>query len=84
MLTHAEIVEILNRDVYSADARLADAREVVDAIIAEVPGGLPHPDGQHRITNALNEQNKAREALKRAVQRSCEFTLNGVIPEDLK
>jgi hypothetical protein len=57
MLSRAEIVEILNREVYSADA------------------GFAH---------ALKEQNKAREALKRAVQRNCEFTLNGVIPEDLQ
>jgi hypothetical protein len=84
MLSQAEIIEILNREVYSADATLADARQVVDAIITEVPGGLPHPDGQHRIANALKVQNKAREALKRAVQRNCAFTLNGVIQEDLK
>lgn len=84
MLSQTEIVEILNREVYSADARLTDARQVVDAILTEVPGGLPHPDGQRRIADALKEQNKAREALKRAVQRNCEFTLNGVIPEDLK
>lgn len=83
MLTHAEIVQILNQEVYAADAKLVEARQVVDAIIAESPSGLPRPDGQHRITKALAVQNKAREALKRAVQRNCEFTLNGVVPQDL-
>jgi hypothetical protein len=45
MRTHAEIVEILNQDVYSAQARLKAARTVVDAIITDWSGTLPQPDG---------------------------------------
>jgi hypothetical protein len=84
MLTHGEIARILNRELDTASERLEDARANVGAIIAEVPGMLPQPDGLHRITNAMEEQNKARESLVTAVKRSCEFTVNGIIPEDLE
>lgn len=84
MLTHGEIVRILNRELDAASERLVEARANVGAIIAEVPGTLPQPDGLHRISNAMEEQNKAREALLIAVKRSCEFTVNGIIPEDLE
>ena len=84
MLTRAEIVEILKREVYAADARLRDARWKVDAILADIPGVLPQADGNERITMAINEQRKAREALKLAVSRNLGFTLDGIVPEDLK
>jgi len=82
--TRAEIIEFLNREVNSATARLAEARQNVDGIIDEVPGGLPQPDGLHRISNAVRERNKAREALKLAVERNYNFALYRIIPEDLK
>jgi len=84
MLTHGEIARILNRDLDAASERLENARATVGTIIAEVPGMLPQPDGLHRITKAIEEQNKAREALLVAVKRSCEFTVNGIIPENLE
>ncbi|MGA2712480.1 MAG: hypothetical protein ABSG41_05170 [Bryobacteraceae bacterium] len=84
MLTPAEISEILNREVRSAQARLAEARANIDSIIAEVPGMLPHPDGQYRLTIAVKEHVKAREALEQALERNTAFMFNGIIPEDLK
>jgi len=82
MLTHAEIVEILNREVRSAEARLRDARQYVDAIKGEA--SLPQQDVNLRIANAIKEHAKARDALQRAVKRNVAFTLNGIIPEDLR
>jgi hypothetical protein len=84
MLSHAEIIEILNRDVYSASERLTKARQKVDSIISEVPGELPQPDGQHRIMNASKEHTKAMRVLEVALKRHSGFTLNGIIPEELK
>ena len=84
VLTQAEISEILNREVRSAQARLAEARAKIDTIIAEGPGMLPHPDGECRLTIAVQEHVKAREALERALERNTAFMFNGVIPEDLK
>ena len=84
MLTHVEIAEFLNSQVHDADRRLTEARLKVDSIISEVPGALPHPDGTHRIATAIGERNSAREALLRAVKRSCDFTLYGIVPEELK
>jgi hypothetical protein len=83
MLTHAEISEILNGEVRSAQARLAQARAGIDSIISEVPDILPHPDGQYRLTTAVKEHVKAREVLERALERNTAFMFNGIIPEDL-
>jgi|HubBroStandDraft_3_1064219.scaffolds.fasta_scaffold690256_2 hypothetical protein len=79
-----KIIEILNQEVNSATARLTEASRKVDVIIDEVPGGLPQPDGLHRIDKAISERNKAREALKLALKRNCDFALYRIIPEDLK
>ena len=84
MLTHAEITEVLNREVRYADCRLTKARLRVDSIISEVPGALPQPDGNHRINLAISERNSAREGLLQAVKRSCAFTLYGIVPEELE
>lgn len=83
MPTHAEITEFLNRQMHDADCRLKEARLRVESIIAEVPGALPHPDGTHRIAIAIKERDSAREALQCAVKRSCDFTLYGIIPDEL-
>jgi hypothetical protein len=84
MPTRTEITEILNREVNDANLRLREAHRAVDAIISETPGILPHPDGQYRIQNAIRHQASAREALQRAVNRNCDFTLNGIVPGDLE
>lgn len=84
MHSHKEIIEILNRDVNSASERLAEARRRVDAIISEVPGELPQPEGQHRIMNASREHTKAMRVLEVALERHSGFTLNEIMPEDLK
>jgi hypothetical protein len=78
-----EITELLNREVSYANSRLTQARLRVDSIISEVPGALPQPDGNHRITIAVRERDSAREALLRAVKRTCNFTLYGIVPDDL-
>ena len=84
MLTHAEITEILKREVYAADERLRDASGKVDSILAEVPNSVQQPDGNYRVTKAMKEQASAREALAKAVKRNCDFTLKGIVPENLK
>lgn len=82
--SRVEIIEILTREVNSATARLTEASRKVDAIIGQIPGGLPQPDGVHRIEEAIRERNKARDALKLAIKRNCDFALYRIIPEDLR
>ena len=84
MLTRPEIADILKREVYAADARYKDARQILNTIISDVPGTIPHPDGTHRPSNAVKEEINAREALDRATKRNYDFTVNGIIPKDLR
>jgi len=84
MITHEEIAEILNREVRLGEARLSSARWVLDMIIAEVPAISPPPDGQYRLTKAIQEHIAARQALEAALERNKAFTLWGIVPDDLK
>jgi hypothetical protein len=84
MLTHAEAARILNQECASANAALQEARQLVDAILTEVPNVLPQPDGLHRATHAIEREKIAAAAYKWALQRSYEFAVSGIVPEDLK
>ena len=84
LLQRANIVGTLNRDVQAADARYKCAHQIVDAILSEVPGAFPPPDGAPRLSKAITEESKAREAVHRATKRQYDFTFSGIVPEDLK
>jgi hypothetical protein len=84
MPTHEEIVEMLNREVKSASRRLAEARRVFDALIADVSGELPYLVQEFRTADAAWEHRQAREALQLAITRHSDFMLDGIIPEDLE
>jgi len=52
--------------------------------MAEVPSGLPHPDGTHRIRLASREYSGALAEAVSAMTRLNEFLVSGTIPPDLK
>jgi len=53
-------------------------------MLAEISGGLPHPDGAQRIHSISQELSKARKNVARAHSRLTDFLDTGTIPEDLK
>src|SRR5579863_601264 len=80
-----EIVRaILIQDVVEATTRAHAASEAFSAVLADVPSGLPHPDGRQRIYDISRELSAAREQRMRAHKRLNEFLKSGTIPEDLK
>lgn len=78
------IFEILRAEVDRASQEYAKAKQNFWHISADVPTGLPHPDGRQRIENASHAQTSAMIAYTRALRRFNEFLLNGTIPEDLR
>jgi hypothetical protein len=84
MHTHAEIVEILNGEVYSATTRLVGARHAFDALLADASGEVLYFDQRFKIMDAAWEHQQARKALRLATTRNSEFTFNGTVPEDVK
>jgi hypothetical protein len=75
---------ILIRDVKEATERTHAASDAFEAIVADVPSGLPHPDGTQRIHNASRKLSTARQEMMRAHERLHDFLSHGIIPEDLK
>jgi hypothetical protein len=55
-----------------------------NAVVRDIPSGLPHPDGTQRIHNLSRELAEAREKLAAAIRRLNDFVSYEVVPEDLK
>jgi hypothetical protein len=70
--------------------KVAEARKLTDeaaklfsAVITDVPSGMPHPDGTHRIQNASRQLAAARQELMKAHTRLNDFLNSGAVPEDI-
>jgi len=75
---------VVQHDVTEATERAHVASDAFEAIVANVPSGLPHPDGTQRILNASRTLSAARQEMMRAHGRLHDFLTRGTIPEDLK
>lgn len=52
--------------------------------MAEIPSGLPQPDGSLRIQNASRALHSARGEVMKAHSRLNDFLTHKIVPEDLK
>jgi len=82
--TERQVRTILAHDLAEATVRAHTASEAFEAIMADVPSALPHPDGAQRIHNASRELSAARKEMMNAHARLNAFLGRGIIPEDLK
>jgi hypothetical protein len=67
-----------------ATARSHAASEAFNAVMADVPSALPHPDGTQRSHNISRELSAARKEMMKAHGALNDFLSQGIIPEDLK
>ena len=77
-------LRLLRSDVESARQKLREASAVFDAIVSEIPSGLPHPDGSQRIFNSSRELTMARRNVMAALDRLNALVLRNTMPDDLK
>jgi hypothetical protein len=82
--TDQQIRSTLLQDILELTARVNEANREFEAIIGQVPSGLPHPDGVQRIKNASNKLSTARKELMKAHRRLDDHFGSEIIPEDLK
>jgi hypothetical protein len=78
-----QIRKVLQNELEAAQQRRVAASEQFTQIMAEVPSGLPHPDGTHRIRLASREYSGALAEAATAMARLNEFLIRGTIPPDL-
>lgn len=79
-----EVLNVLKQDLQAAAERSKAATAAFDAVMNEIPSGIPHPDGTRRIHNASREVTVARMEMLRAHHRLNDFLNAGVVPDDLK
>jgi hypothetical protein len=84
MLSRSEVTEILRAELEEATRQHEEAKRNFWRISADVPSGLPHPDGTRRIQNAARVQTGSMTALAMTLRRFNAFLIDGTVPEDLK
>ena len=85
METEPERIRKILRDALDTALLERDtASEAFDAVLREIPSGLPKPGGVQQIKNASSALSVAREKMSVAMIRLREFENRGIVPEDLK
>ena len=79
-----DVRTILFQNLTEATLRAESASENFRAVMGEVPGTTPHPDGVQKIHNASHEMSNARDELMKAHHRLNSFIETGIVPDDLK
>jgi hypothetical protein len=78
------IVEILRAEVERTHAEYDRVKQDFRLVSADIPSGLPHPDGMQRIRNASRAQLAAIAAFEAALKRFNGFLVSGTVPQDLE
>ena len=78
-----EIGNLLKAQLDKARAAHLAASARFDLLIRETPAGLPHPDGTLRIQQAGSDTRTALQQYMSALKRFSDFTVSGIVPEDL-
>jgi hypothetical protein len=78
-----QIVSVLKQDLQAAAERARAATAAFDAVMGDIPSGIPRPDGTQRIHNASRMVSQARVELMKAHNRLNDYLGRGIVPEDL-
>jgi anti-sigma-K factor RskA len=76
-----QIEAILAQDVERAETVWRWEQNRFAAVVAEIPSGLPHPDGMTRIKVAGERHNRALQDYRKALNEFNAFTIGGIIPD---
>lgn len=84
MRTREEIEHVLFDDLDRTKIAHEKTRKAFNAVLADIPSGVPAPDGTLRITNAAKANTLAMNAYARALREFNKFIIDGAIPARLK
>ena len=79
-----ELSRILLQEVLETTARAGTASDALNAIMSDIPSGIPYPDSTLRIREASRELSTARKQMMTAHSRLDDVLSRGRIPNDLK
>lgn len=83
-ISREDVERALRDELAIARDEFRRAVQAFEAVIGDIPSGLPHPDGVQRMHNVSREHSAARDRLVSAIKRMNEFFLDETVPEDSK
>lgn len=79
-----EVELLLRAQLNSARDEFEAKKKIFGQVVAEVPSGLPHPDGATAVQIAGQQYRHALEAFDVALKRFTQFVVSGTVPDDLR
>lgn len=80
---YQEIEERLKGDLEKARAEYQAACGEFHSLVKDIPSGIPQPDGELRLRQTGEASRAALQNYTRALTRFSQYTLSGIVPEDL-
>lgn len=80
---YLEIEERLKCDLEEARAEYQSACVEFDSLVKDIPSGIPQPDGELRLQQTGEASRAALQNYTVALKRFSQYTLSGIVPEDL-
>jgi hypothetical protein len=80
----AKIAALLHCQLNDARLRHLAASEHFNDLIAGVPTGTPEPDASLQIQQSAASARAALHHYMKALERSADFMVRGIVPEDLQ
>jgi hypothetical protein len=77
------IEDRMKAELAKAHAEYQAAFREFQSLIKDIPGGIPHPDGELRIRQTGAASRAALQDYRRALMRFSEYCLSGIVPADL-
>lgn len=84
MRTEDEIERVLEAELDGAKIAYDKARKEWNAVLSDIPSGIPYPDWDLRIMNATKATSLTMNAYALALRELSDFLLRGDIPERFK
>jgi hypothetical protein len=75
---HQQVLQFLREQLDAARIDYMKSIREFNAVVKEVPSGIPQPDGTLRILQAGQASRVAFQNYERALKRFADFTLEGV------
>lgn len=80
---YQEIEERLRGDLEKARAEYQAACGEFDSLVKDIPSGISQPDGELRLQQTGEASGAALQNYTAALRRFSQYTLSGIVPEDL-
>jgi len=81
MLNRQVVEDLLVEEAKRRQSEYQSTKKTFASVMADIPSGLPQPDGQERIRIAGKANSHALDAWVKALQELNQFCLKGSVPE---